>query len=117
MLLALPTVTIFASDDGLPQQTLTVNNETVNRTVSEIRIDANNAVLLFTDGSTMTVDMQQVSLQLSYDETTGASQLHLGDGQGRTMIYDLQGRQKAKEHSLQKGVYIINGKKSIYQKK
>lgn len=115
MLLALPAITTVANDDDNAQQTLTVDSEQIEKTVSEIRFNGNNAVLLFTDGTTMEADMQQVSLQLSYNEATGMSQLHLGTANGHTTIYNLQGRPVAENQQL-KGVYIINGKKINYQK-
>ena len=61
------------NNDGA-KQTLTVNEETVNGTVSEIRIDGNNAVLLFTDGTTLTADMRLVTITMSYDSTTSLSE-------------------------------------------
>ena len=79
------------NDDGV-QQTLTVNEETVNATVSEIRIDGNNAVLLFTDGTTLTADMRLVTLTMSYEEATEISRLNMTDKDGNVKVYDLQGR-------------------------
>lgn len=116
MLSALSIATAVANGDNDVKQTLTVDNQPVNRIVSEIRFDANNAILTFTDGTTMEADMQQVSLQLTYNEATGIGQLHLGAANGRTIIYDLQGRQLT-EGQQPKGVYIINGKKINYQGK
>lgn len=103
------------NDDKDATQTVTVNQETINRTVSEIRLDGNNAVLLFTDGTTLTADMRLVTLTMRYSDATGISSLHLTDKDGNVSIYDLQGRKvtnKPKANSL----YIINGKKVVNKK-
>ena len=101
------------NDDGV-QQTLTVNEETVNGTVSEIRIDGNNAVLLFTDGTTLTADMRLVTITMSYDEATGLVEMRNEKGEMRNdgAWYTLDGR-KISLLPKQKGVYIQNGKKVV----
>ena len=97
------------------KQSLTVNDEKVERIVSEIRIDGNNAVLLFTDGTTMTADMRLVTITMSYNNVTGVSSLHMTDKDGNVSTYDLQGR-KVANGQLKKGVYIRNGKKVVNKK-
>ena len=105
------------NNDGV-QQTVTVNEETVNRTVSEIRIDGNNAVLLFTDGTTLTADMRLVTLTMSYDEATNISRLNVTGKDGNAKVYDLQGRPLAKSQQLKaNSLYIRNGKKVVNKKK
>ena len=105
------------NDDGV-QQTLTVNGKTEVRTVSEIRIDGNNAVLLFTDGSKLTADMRLVTLTMSYDEATGINEVKevLPSGQAQAengnSWYTLDGR-KITLQPKQKGIYIQNGKKVV----
>ena len=109
------------NNDGV-QQTLTVNEETVDRTVSEIRIDGNNAVLLFTDGTTLTADMRLVTLTMSYDEATGINEVKevLPSGQAQAendnSWYTLDGR-KLSLQPKQKGVYIQSGKKVVNNQK
>ena len=98
------------NDDKNATQTVTVNQETIGRIVSEIRLDGNNAVLTFIDGSTMTADMRLVTLTMSYSETTGVSSLHMTDKDGNVSIYDLQGR---KVTQPTKGIYIQSGRKAI----
>ena len=101
------------NNDGA-QQTLTVNEETVNATVSEIRIDGNNAVLLFTDGTTLTADMRLVTITMSYDEATSLVEMRNEKGEMRNdgAWYTLDGR-KISLLPKQKGVYIQNGKKVV----
>ena len=109
------------NNDDSAQQTLTVDEETVERTVSEIRIDGNNAVLLFTDGSKLTADMRLVTLTMSYDEATGINEVKevkgvLPSGQAQAengnSWYTLDGR-KITLQPKQKGIYIQNGKKVV----
>lgn len=102
------------NDDKNATQTVTVNQETIGRIVSEIRLDGNNAVLTFIDGSTMTADMRLVTLTMSYSETTGVSSLHMTDKDGNVSIYDLQGR-KVNGQS-KNSIYIMNGKKVVNKK-
>ena len=96
------------------KQSLTVNNEKVERIVSEIRIDGNNAVLLFTDGTTLTADMQLVTITMSYSDVTGVSSLHMTDKDGNVTIYDLQGRKVA--NGQKNSIVIKNGKKVVNKK-
>lgn len=113
------TAAAYASGDDGPRQTLTVGGAEVGKTVSEIRFDGNNAVLLFADGSDIAVDMQQVRLTLDYDLSTGIGTLRLDEG-ADTRVYDLQGRQvgtTSPDSQLPNGVYIVNGKKYYNKKK
>ena len=98
------------------KQSLTVNDEKVERIVSEIRIDGNNAVLLFTDGTTMTADMQLVTITMSYSDVTGVSSLHMTDKDGNVSIYDLQGRKVNGQQPKANSIVIKNGKKVVNKK-
>ena len=117
LLMTAPALSATPDDNDGVKQTLTVNEQTVNRTVSEIRIDGNNAVLQFTDGATLTADMRLVTLTMSYDEATNISRLNMTDKDGNVKIYDLQGRKiesgKVKVESSKSGIYIVNGKKVV----
>ena len=96
------------------KQSLTVNDEKVERIVSEIRIDGNNAVLTFTDGTTLTADMRLVTITMSYSDVTGVSSLHMTDKDGNVTIYDLQGRKVA--NGQKNSIVIKNGKKVVNKK-
>ena len=102
-------------DDEDTKQTLTIAGENIERTVSEIRINANNAILLFTDGDTQEVDMKDVSLSLTYNETTGVNNLRLQEADGKVSIYNLQGQPVSKGQQSN-GLYIVNGKKVTHKK-
>ena len=102
------------NNDGA-RQTVTVNEETENRTVSEIRLDGNNAILLFTDGTTLTADMRLVTITMSYEEVTSLTPVPSPKGEG-SEYYTLDGV-KLTVKPKQKGVYIHNGKKVVNKKK
>ena len=96
------------NNDGA-KQTVTVNEETENRTVSEIRLDGNNAILLFTDGTTLTADMRLVTLTMSYEDATEVKEVkEVKDNSW----YTLDGI-KVTIQPKQKGIYIQNGKKVV----
>lgn len=118
LLMTASSLSATPDDNDGARQTLTINEETENRTVSEIKIDGNNAVLLFTDGSTLAVDMRLVTLTMSYDETTGIVEMRneKGERKNNGVWYTLDGR-KLSLQPKQKGVYIQNGKKVVNKKK
>lgn len=117
LLMTAPAFGATPDDNNGTKQTLTVNNEKVERIVSEIRLDGNNAVLLFTDGTTMTADMRLVTITMSYSQATGVSSLHLTDKDGNVSIYDLQGRKVANgQQPKANSIYIKNGKKVVNKK-
>ena len=131
LLMTAPAFSATPDDNDGAKQTLTVNEETENRIVSEIRLDGNNAVLLFTDGTTLTADMRLVTLTMSYEEATEISRLNMTDKDGNATVYDLQGRKiesskfsdprsecgVAKKVQSSKGVFIVNGKKVVNNNK
>lgn len=118
LLLAAPVFSTTPDDDKQTGQTLTVNDEKVERVVSEIRLDGNNAILLFTDGGHMTADMRLVTLTMNYDEATGISSLKMKDKDGKVEVYDLQGRRIANgQQQTAKGIRIVNGKKVVNKQK
>ena len=114
LLLTAPAFGATPNDNNGTKQTLTVNDEKVERIVSEIRIDGNNAVLTFTDGTTLTADMRLVTITMSYSDVTGVSSLHMTDKDGNVSIYDLQGRKVTNKEA--NGIYIVNGKKVVNKK-
>ena len=116
LLMSAPTLAVAPDDnnDGTTQ-TLTVNEETVERTVSEIRLDGNNAVLLFTDGTTLTADMRLVTITMSYEDATEVREVKGVKGVNDNSYYTLDGV-KLTVKPKQKGLYIQNGKKVVNNK-
>jgi hypothetical protein len=116
LLLTAPAFGVTPDDNNGTKQTLTVNDEKVERIVSEIRIDGNNAVLTFTDGTTLTADMRLVTITMSYSDVTGVSSLHMTDKDGNVSIYDLQGRKVNGQQPKANSIVIKNGKKVVNKK-
>ena len=114
LLVATPAYSATPDDEGT-KQTLTIAGETIERTVSEIRINANNAILVFADGNTQEVDMKDVSMKLTYQETTGVHCLRLQTPDGKVTMYNLQGQPVSKGQQSN-GIYIVNGKKVTHKK-
>ncbi len=116
LLMSAPTIAVAPDDnnDGTTQ-TLTVNEETVERTVSEIRLDGNNAVLLFTDGTMLTADMRLVTITMSYEDATEVREVKGVNGVKDNSYYTLDGV-KLTVKPKQKGLYIQNGKKVVNNK-
>lgn len=112
LLLAAPVFSTTPDDNKQAGQTLIVNNEKVERIVSEIRLDGNNAILLFTDGDKMTADMRLVTLTMSYEEVTEVKEVNGVKEVNENSWYTLDGI-KVTVMPKQKGVYIQNGKKVV----
>lgn len=93
------------------KQTVKIDGQVIEKTISEITFDGDNVVLHYADNSSATEDMSLVTLSFSYSTTTGISQVE-GIVQGK--VYNLQGQCVGSSlQGLSKGVYIINGKKVI----
>ena len=95
------------------KQTVTIEGQVIEKTISEITFDGDNVVLHYADNSSDQADMSLVTLSFSYT-TTGISQV---DGIKKALqgkVYNLQGQFVGSSlQGLSKGVYIINGKKVI----
>ena len=95
------------------KQTVTIDGQVIEKTISEITFDGDNVVLHYADNSSDQADMSLVTLSFSYT-TTGISQV---DGIKKALqgkVYNLQGQYVGSSlQGLSKGVYIINGKKVI----
>ena len=96
------------------KQTVTIDGQVIEKTISEITFDGDNVVLHYADNTSATEDMSLVTLSFSYSTTTGISQV---DGIKKALqgkVYNLQGQYVGSSlQGLSKGVYIINGKKVI----
>ena len=117
------------------RQTLTINGQVINKTVTNISFNGDNVLLQYSDGTEDEEDMEIVTLSFNYSEPTGigdaprlndkgeiindGSTLSTGSGTGSPQVYDLQGRRiqtsnfKLQTSNLKKGIYILNGKKVV----
>ena len=95
------------------KQTVKIDGQVIDNTVSEITFDGDNVVLHYADNSSDQADMSLVTLSFSYT-TTGISQVEGIKKALQGKVYNLQGQCVGSSlQGLSKGVYIINGKKVI----
>ena len=95
------------------KQTVKIEGQVIEKTISEITFDGDNVVLYYADNTSATKDMSLVTLSFSYT-TTGISQVEGIKKALQGKVYNLQGQCVGSSlQGLSKGVYIINGKKVI----
>lgn len=95
------------------KQTVKIDGQVIEKTVSEITFDGDNVVLQYADNTSDQADMSLVALSFTY-QTTGISQVEDIKKALQGKVYNLQGQYVGKSpKGLSKGVYIINGKKVI----
>lgn len=95
------------------KQTVTINGSVVDKVVTQITFDGDNAVLTFSDASTESVDMSLVTLAFEYD-ATAISNVEVADKVLEGKVYNLNGQMVGTStNGLSKGVYIVNGKKVV----
>lgn len=96
------------------KQTVIINGTEIDKFVSNLTFNGNNVTLLFDDNTSLTEDMSKVSISLSYENTTGITNITSMDNSGKSKVYNLNGQYMGKDaNALNKGVYIINGKKTV----
>lgn len=95
------------------KQTVKIDGQLIEKTISEITFDGDNVVLHYADNTSDPADMSLVTLSFSYT-TTGISQVEGIKKALQGKVYNLQGQFVGSSlQGLSKGVYIINGKKVI----
>lgn len=96
------------------KQTVKIEGQVIEKTISEITFDGDNVVLHYADNSSDDqADMSLVTLSFTY-QTTGISQVEGIKQALQGKVYNLQGQCVGSSlQGLSKGVYIINGKKVI----
>lgn len=96
------------------KQTVKIDGQVIDKTVTEITFDGDNVVLQYADNTSYNGDMSLVTLSFSYSTTTGISQVEGIKQALQGKVYNLQGQCVGSSlQGLSKGVYIINGKKVI----
>lgn len=96
------------------EQTVIINGTEIDKFVSNLTFNGNNVTLQFDDNTSLTEDMSKVSISLSYENTTGIINITSMDNSGKSKVYNLNGQYMGKDaNALNKGVYIINGKKTV----
>lgn len=96
------------------EQTVIINGTEIDKFVSNLTFNGNNVTLQFDDNTSQTEDMSKVSISLSYENTTGITNITSMDNSGKSKVYNINGQYMGKDaNALNKGVYIINGKKTV----
>ena len=96
------------------EQAVIINGTEIDKFVSNLTFNGNNVTLQFDDNTSLTEDMSKVSISLSYENTTGITNITSMDNSGKSKVYNLNGQYMGKDtNALNKGVYIINGKKTV----
>lgn len=108
-LAAMLSTAVFAGS----KQTVKIDGQVIEKTVSEITFDGDNVVLQYSDNTSDQTDMSLVTLSFTY-QTTGISQVEGIKQALQGKVYNLQSQCVGSSlQGLSKGVYIINGKKVI----
>ena len=95
------------------KQTIKIDGQVIEKTVSEITFDGDNVVLQYADNTSGQADMSLVTLSFIY-QTTSISQIEGIKQALQGKVYNLQGQYVGSSlQGLSKGVYMINGKKVI----
>ena len=109
LLAAMLSMATFADN----KQTVKIDGQVIDKTVTEITFDGDNVVLQYSDNTSDQADMSLVTLSFSY-QTTGISQIEDLKKALQGKVYDLQGQSFGTSlKGLSRGVYIVNGKKII----
>ncbi len=96
------------------EQTVIINGTEIDKFVSNLTFNGNNVTLQFDDNTSLTEDLSKVSISLSYENTTGITNITSMDNSGKSKVYNLNGQYMGKDaNALNNGVYIINGKKTV----
>ncbi|MGN1263367.1 MAG: subtilase [Prevotella sp.] len=98
-------------------QTVTIGGTVVEKFVTLLTFDGSNVKLTFDDNTDQTADMSLVSIDLTYEDTGDEPSAIVEvkeTGRNDVRIYSISGQLVGKSiDSLPRGLYIVNGKKTI----
>ena len=95
------------------KQTLKIDGQVIDKTITEITFDGDNVTLTYDDETTETQDMSLVKLSFAYI-TTGISNIETSNKVLAGKVFNLNGQLVGTStQNLSKGIYIVNGKKVI----
>lgn len=96
------------------KQTLKIDGQVIDKTITEITFDGDNVTLSYADNSSDTMDMSFVSLSFTYGTSAGIHQVEQLKEALQGKVFNLNGQLVGNSvEGLSKGVYIVNGKKVI----
>lgn len=94
-------------------QTVTVNGSPIDKQVTQLTFSGDNVTLLFNDNSSQTEDMSLVNIVFSYT-ATGINNILATEKVQDNKVYSISGQYVGNTtNGLQKGIYIVNGKKIV----
>ncbi|NPD90984.1 hypothetical protein [Xylanibacter muris] len=95
-------------------ETVTIGGTVIDKFVTEISFTSDNLLITFDDESTYTCGMDDISIDITYDNGTGMDGIYDNTKDEQVRIYNLNGQYIGSAiDNLPKGVYIINGKKIL----
>ena len=110
LLACMLTTAVYADN----RQTVKVDGQVIDKTITEITFEGDNVTLNYTDNTSDTMDMSLVSLSFVYGESAGIGQVEQLQKALQGKVYNLNGQLVGNSvEGLSKGVYIVNGKKVI----
>ncbi|MBQ8463714.1 MAG: hypothetical protein IJ544_06320 [Prevotella sp.] len=101
------TASLTASADN--GQVVTVNGKTVAKTVTKMTFDGDNVLLVYSDNTTETVDMANVSVVFTVADAIKALETEALDAP--VSYFDLNGRQL--KQAPQQGAYVMKKGNSV----
>lgn len=96
------------------KQTVKVDGQVIDKTITEITFDGDNVTLSYADNSSDTMGMSLVSLSFTYGTSAGIHQVDQLKETLQGKVFNLNGQLVGNSaEGLSKGIYIVNGKKVI----
>lgn len=96
------------------EQSVIINGTEIDKIVSNLTFNGSNVTLQFEDNTSQTEDISLVNISFSYQSTTDISNTPSFNKPTQIKIYNLNGQYMGNNvKTLKKGVYIINGKKTV----
>ncbi len=86
------------------EQVVTINGQQQSQSVTKMTFNDSNVVLTFADGTTQTVDMENVTIAFTYKEAVNILNT-VSDKEATTRYFDLKGQQLKK--APKKGAYMM----------
>jgi len=90
-------------------QTVIIDGMQTDKAVTEITFSGNDATLLFTDGTSQTVEASKVNISLNY-VSAGISGIKADSNNQNSKCYNIGGQQVTEEYN---GITIKDGKKTV----
>lgn len=102
--------TIYAETE----QSVFINGNAIDKFVTVLTFNGDNVTLQFEDNSSQIEDMSNVSISLDYNGTSTIKADHISKSDMQSKVYNLNGQYIGNStNGLSKGVYIVNGKKTV----